>query len=690
MSAHREQRGLGEVPQRPQGPDLERIRVVRPGRGRGVPAAEDSAALRTERGQGADRGASGSADVSAAARPGDVSPGCGARGGLSALGHFAARGGLSGLSSSRAEFAARGGARQDAEGRGAARAMLGGLAGLAGKVGLGVGSGTAVPGEPGVMDVLGDTLGGLGGLAAEGVPGGLSAVGGGSSGAGSGAGLGAGVPGAVSGSDSETPGAGGPFRREAPDGADAAGGARNGGESPGFGGRGGRGRSGEHSTRSGGIGPLGGLNGSGRHGSSGSRRSQGLGGFGGPGSVPPAPPGVPGDGDPNDPGHGPAAERELRLLLQQAVGGLEPAPGSLERLRAAVPRRRTRRRQAVGGSLVLLVLLGVAVPMLESANGSSLRVAEDGASRSLQSAGASQQGPPGSTQSGAHLLPYGPSGPSGSPTASLLPGGSGVIQSWGFTLGAGAWPTSRGSGSATAGGGAARLPECTRAQLGAGRAALGQPSGDGTVYGVFWVANVSNSSCVVSTPGTVAVTGAQGTSSSRISVVMHSSGDPATALPSPQSAPAAVALAPSGAYQIDFAWVPDSSNGSACGTGSTGATPTSGASSATSGGTSSGSTDSGSSGVSASATPASGGGSGSGSSSITLGHTPGAGGSAAATVQIAGACSGTVYRTEPLPVTKNGTQSSGSATPTGAAGSGSAAQTGGSGGGSGGAGGTSG
>lgn len=372
--------------------------------------------------------------------------------------------------------------------------------------------------------------------------------------------------------------------------------------------------------------------------------------------VPPPPPGPPSAGSPPEASDGDDPEgQELRVLLHRAVGGIEPTPGSLERLRAAVPERRSRRRRAMGGSVALLALLGITVPIVNAATSPSVRVDAGSSSSSTgtaQRTGASTGGSPGAVQSSGALVPYGPA-PSGRPTASQLPGGSGVIQSWGYG-GAGA---SGGTPGASLGGSLASLPECSRAQLGGGRAALGHPAADGTVYGVFWVTNVSSTTCVVAAPGTVAVTSAQGTDPSRVRVQMHTNSDPATALPDPRSAPAAVALAPSGTYQVDFAWVPDSSGcPTAAGTPSG---DSSGSGASGTGGT--GSADAG-----PAASPSATGGPGAQQPGITLGHTPGAGSPVAVTVQISGACSGTVYRTEPLPVTSDSTNS-GSPAPSGSA-----------------------
>ncbi|GAA2919283.1 hypothetical protein GCM10020221_14430 [Streptomyces thioluteus] len=71
----------------------------------------------------------------------------------------------------------------------------------------------------------------------------------------------------------------------------------------------------------------------------------------------------PDDSGPGEPFGRPDFDEEaVRRLMRGAVGGLEPSDGALDHLRRAVPVRRTRRRQALGGAVAAAVLLGVGLP----------------------------------------------------------------------------------------------------------------------------------------------------------------------------------------------------------------------------------------------------------------------------------------------------------------------------------------
>ncbi|WP_436843491.1 hypothetical protein [Streptomyces hundungensis] len=73
--------------------------------------------------------------------------------------------------------------------------------------------------------------------------------------------------------------------------------------------------------------------------------------------------GTPPFGSPPAPGSTDAAdERALRRLLHGTVEDLKPSEGALEHLRAAVPLRRARKRQAVVGSIAAALLVATAVP----------------------------------------------------------------------------------------------------------------------------------------------------------------------------------------------------------------------------------------------------------------------------------------------------------------------------------------
>ncbi|GAA1919287.1 hypothetical protein [Streptantibioticus ferralitis] len=374
-------------------------------------------------------------------------------------------------------------------------------------------------------------------------------------------------------------------------------------------------------------------------------------------SDPDVPDGVPeqnhrDDSQPETPG-GSFDELALRRLMRDAVRGIEPEADALNRLRQAVPARRTRRRQAMVGAAAGVLLVGTAVPaVLHAANSGStdtVGAANAGSSHSTGSSPGVIGG--GSQDSGA-------GGPAGAATTGGADAGNMARPS--------AVPTASRSGNPgkTPPSGSnmtVSSPTCARGQLGRGTAQTVAPDQDGRVYGSFRVVNISNASCTVSGEGQISVAAQGSTDPTKIQVVDHTAGDPATGLPDPATAPASVTLPPGKAYQVDFAWIP------AAGGGTTGcaATPTG----PTTGGGTGGSTGSGAAGANAtdagtsantpgtsnsgtSPDSSSGGGtpppppSGNG---ITLSHTPDAGPPTTASTTVSGACAGTVYRTSALP-----------------------------------------
>jgi hypothetical protein len=350
-----------------------------------------------------------------------------------------------------------------------------------------------------------------------------------------------------------------------------------------------------------------------------------------------------------DDGDGPPSldELSLRRLLHDAVRDVEPRTGALDRLARAVPARRARRRQAMVGAAAGVLLFGTAVPaLLHLATGHPNRNGAVQASGGLT---------PGSTPGtlGGEL----PGDPSGRTTT-----GTGTLPTTGRTGGASAAASMPAIGD---------TPACSRQQLGDGTAHTDAPDAQGKVYGTFSVVNVSSTPCAVVGAAQLAVTAQGATEPGSIQVADHTTGDPATALPDPANAPAAVVLPPGQAYQVDFAWVPATAGDgvSGCVTDTAPpADPTGGDSSGTTGtggdagGTGTDSTGGTSnSGLLASSTTTDSGGATAPPSSgddtttsppddgISLASVPPGGGPAAATASIPGACAGTVYQTTPLP-----------------------------------------
>jgi hypothetical protein len=358
-------------------------------------------------------------------------------------------------------------------------------------------------------------------------------------------------------------------------------------------------------------------------------------------------------------------EPMLRRLLHDAVRDLEPQPQALNQLRQAIPARRTRRRQAMAGTAVGVLLVGVAVPALVHA-AVSIGIGQDTANTASTSASRT----PGTGRDSYGGNEFG--GDSGMPTGALSSGGGG-----GSSAPSGSGKPSTRASSASPGASsqppdtlAAAPPLCVRTQLGNGSAQTGTPDSQGRVYGSFTVLNVSHVSCTVTGGGQITVTGKGGTDASKIQVVDHTAGDPVTGLPDARMLP--LVLAPGKGYTVAFAWIPaaggsdgcsrDTSDTTSGGTGGTGGTD----SSSGSGGTSSRATSPSENITSGSGTASTGStlqnaptGAGSPSSpptpaataGISLSHVPQQGGPAVASTSISGACTGTVYRSAPVATT---------------------------------------
>ncbi|CAL9484420.1 hypothetical protein [Streptomyces sp. enrichment culture] len=347
-------------------------------------------------------------------------------------------------------------------------------------------------------------------------------------------------------------------------------------------------------------------------------------------------------------------ELALRRLLQGAVGGLEPAPGTLDHLRRAVPARRARKRQALVGAAAAVILLGTGIPafvhVAASDTASDANPVNAGHGEQVQGGTGDAAGPAGEEAAGS------PSGElNGSGKGGANPSGTPTSAGTSASDGADGTPDNATSAPATA-------PECEAGQLGVSVAEAGGPGGDGTVYGTFRIANVSSSDCTVSASGTVGFGTSGAADAGRISVVRHTAGDAASGLPGPSATVGSLVLKPSGAYEVKFAWVP-SETCSVHGGGGTGGgdgggggeqsptptapstpteeppPPTDGAST----GTAEGGTD-----TATAAEPQLMPREGTADGSVTVTHTPSVGGPQAATT-IPNACAGTIYRTGLLP-----------------------------------------
>ncbi|MCZ4123911.1 hypothetical protein [Streptomyces sp. H39-S7] len=322
----------------------------------------------------------------------------------------------------------------------------------------------------------------------------------------------------------------------------------------------------------------------------------------------------------------------LRQLMQDAVKSLKPAPDALDHLRHAVPARRTRRRQAVAGAAAAFLLACTAVPaLLHAANTADQQdTTAAGVSNPNEprqdtgGAGESSQddtGGPADTGTSEGSAPAPSATPSPNPSPTSAPGATVA-------------PTPSGSTGRTA-------PTCDRAQLGSGASRTGAPDAKGNVYGWFRVANVSAKGCLVKGGGALTVIAQGSADASKIQVLDHTLGDPATGLPDVAAAP--LVLQPGDTYEVRFAWVPDAAGPNGCPAPPTPTpTPTTGGGSTSGSSSNNGTSASDNTPAAADEPPTP------GPASVAVSHTPEAGAPAVADTTIPDACAGTIYKTTAL------------------------------------------
>lgn len=344
----------------------------------------------------------------------------------------------------------------------------------------------------------------------------------------------------------------------------------------------------------------------------------------------------------------PGEENHLRELLRGSVDGLEPSADALERLRHAVPARRRRRRRAVaaaGGA----ALIAVGTPVMLHAvpgGGSSARTMETGHGQEAGgTSGVEETGDgPGTHDSGGTGV-----GPGGSPGATAAPEPTPEDTAEA--------ETSAPEDSETLAG---TPPDCTRDQLGDAAAEVAEPDERGHVYGSVRVFNVSADSCQITGTGELAVVPLGDAPADGVQVVTRTGGDRATGLPLPDAWAEKLMLLPGQAYEVRFAWVPG--EGVTNGGCPVDPAPTSSASpdvGGTTAGTADEQTDAADAETGGGGDTAGSGGAGGPEETpkpdapapdgTALRYTPAAGTPEAARLELAGACTGTVYRTGALP-----------------------------------------
>ncbi|WP_262386934.1 hypothetical protein [Streptomyces sp. TRM49041] len=349
---------------------------------------------------------------------------------------------------------------------------------------------------------------------------------------------------------------------------------------------------------------------------------------------------APGADDP-DADHLGVDELALRRLLHGAVSDLAPSEGALDHLRRAVPARRARKRQALVGAAAAVILLGTGVPAF-------VHVAGSGGTSDANpvNAGHGEQVQGGT---GDHT-----SGTAGEQAAGNPSGELGVAGKDGKDTKPKPPRTASGTSDGAADGTAdpatsvpATLPVCEADQLGVISADAGAPGPNGKVYGTFRIANVSSADCVVDGAGTVGFRTTGAADPARISVVPHTSGDAASGLPDPSASVAGLALKPSAAYEVKFAWVPSETCPVKDGpTPEPSTSPTEGSQTST-GGSATGSTDGGTD-TTTQTEPQLATSEGTSEGSVQVTHTPQPGAPHTETT-VPDACTGTIYHTGLLP-----------------------------------------
>lgn len=321
-------------------------------------------------------------------------------------------------------------------------------------------------------------------------------------------------------------------------------------------------------------------------------------------------------------------ELALRRLLHGAVDEIAPSPGALDHLRRAVPARRARKRQAFVGVAAAALLISTAVPafvhVANTGNSSDDQSFNVGHGEQVQGGTGSDGGPKDGDK--------GDTGPSDTTDGGQGdPGGKDRPEtSVGGTTGG----TTGGGGGDPEGSFTTATSTCDASQLAVSSAESGQPQADGTVYGSFRISNVSGTDCSVSGTGSVGFQAAGAADPSKIAVVNHTPGDPASQLPDPSQEASTLVLPPSGAYEVMFAWVPTDT----CPTDEPSPDP-----SPTEGGSGGATNGTGSTPIEPS--PQLGRDDGPEDGSIDIAHTPESGSMSAETTRIDNACAGTIYRT---------------------------------------------
>lgn len=279
---------------------------------------------------------------------------------------------------------------------------------------------------------------------------------------------------------------------------------------------------------------------------------------------------------------------ELRRRLNDAVSDIRPAPDALDRLRAAVPARRRRRRAMVLTTVGTVAVLAVATPVVrtavitdqtsqksgtqadadsgedvENADGNGADDDGRGGNDGHGSLGSSSSGKDDDDNSRPSVSPLTtPATPTSLPTFGLIPTPPAPGQPT-ATAGPTVTPT---TATATVGPTGATtpppVPACTVNDLEQGPATvLGSAGSDGIAYGVVEIRNTSRRDCSIGGPGNVMVATAPGNPPIQVSVIVHQSSDPAVRLPEVAAPTGPLTVRKGAAYEFQFAWQPTAGTG---------------------------------------------------------------------------------------------------------------------------------
>ncbi len=250
-------------------------------------------------------------------------------------------------------------------------------------------------------------------------------------------------------------------------------------------------------------------------------------------------------------------EEILRRLLRDTVQPIEPSPDSLEHLRVAVPARRRRHRQLLLGAAASVVLLGVGMPLMVTS------AARLGAGEG-EAVGADEHG---------YLAEDGTvvdGGSPGEPDTYDSGGAETASPEDGADSGTGGESSSPGGDDQSSAGDeledwesfGAASPTCTRSQLGNAETVMHEPDAEGRIYGAIRMDNVSDEACRIDGTGELVALPLGATDSADVQIIDRTEGDRAEGLPTPDESYQELILPPGTGYEVQFAYVPEAESAS--------------------------------------------------------------------------------------------------------------------------------